>query len=366
VLLRERVAASCQANVEEGTLASQSALASASVDATRAQALLVFAEESPDGLAGPDTVTWQRRLGEQAADLRAAFDWFLTHARPTDALRIAVSLSDHWVHSGELDMGRRRLERGLAAPGLEPRVRGRAHYQAGMLAFWEGHDEQARSAFQTGLEVARDSEDRTTEALALAGLARIALRAGQTELARSICEEALHIVEGSDETEGRSSAIHVLSVTAQISGDLHTARDLMLERMEMARKREALSVVSYEASNLSAVERQLGNGTRAKELALEALDIEVRRSDVWAIPYTLNQLAAIAIEASDFARAATLLGAALRMVEEQGAEWPPDELPVLQASRAAASAALGAGDFERAWSSGAAMSVLGVTRYASD
>jgi tetratricopeptide (TPR) repeat protein len=276
------------------------------VDAARADALLVFAEDSPAGLASLDTVTWQRRLGEQSAELGDAFDWFLTHRRPTDALRIAVSLSDHWMHSGDLTEGTRRLERCLAATGVEPRVRGRAHCQAGMLAFWEGRDEQARSAFQAAREVARGCEDRTTEALALAGLARIALRARQTESARSLCEEALHVVEGSDDSAGWSSAIHVLSVAAQMSGDLNTACDLMLQRMEMARKRGDLSVVSYEASNLSAVERQLGNRTRAKELALEALDIGAWRSDQWAIPYTVNQLAAVAVETGDFARAATL------------------------------------------------------------
>lgn len=336
------------------------------MDATRAEALLHFAEESPEGLAGLETVTWQRRLKEQSAELGAAFDWFLTNQRPTEALRIAIALADHWVHSGELNAGSGYLERGLAAPGIEPRIRGRAHYQAGMLAFWRGRDEQAKSAFQTGRGVALDSKDRTTEALALAGLARIALRAGQTGLARSLCEEALHIVEGSDDTAGRSSAIHVLSVAVQMSGDLKTARDLMLQRMELARKRGALSVVSYEASNLSAVERQLGNRTRAKELAVEALEIEVRRSDKWTIPYTVNQLAAVAVETGDFARAATLLGAAERMVEDQGAEWPPDELPVFQAGRDAAAAALAGAEFQRAWSRGAAMSLDELIRLASD
>lgn len=158
----------------------------------------------------------------------------------------------------------------------------------------------------------------------------------------------------------------MLSAAAQMSGDLNTARDLMLHRIEMARKRGAFSVVSYEVSNLSAVERQLGNRARAKELGLEALDIEFRRSDKWAIPYTVNQLAAVAVETGEFARAATLLGAAERMVENQGAEWPPDELPVFQASRDAAAAALAAVDFERAWSRGAAMSVDELIRLASD
>ncbi len=334
------------------------------MDAKSARTLLAFAEEAPAGLAGLDPITWRRRLEERSADLDAAFDWFLDHQRPTDSLRIAVALADHWMHAGDLSEGTRRLELGLAATGVEPRVRGHAQYQAGMLAFWQGRDQVARSSFQAALEVARDSEDSTTEALALAGCARLALRAGHIEKAHSLCEEALRALEGSDDTVGRSSAIHVLSVAAQMAGDLKTARDLMRQRMEMARRSGTFSVVSYEASNLSAVERQLGNQTGAKRLALEALDLEVQRSDLWAIPYTLNQLAAVAVDAHDPVRAATLLGAAARMVEDQGAEWPPDELPVFQASKGAATAALAAAHFEQAWSRGARMSVPEITRFA--
>ena len=122
----------------------------------------------------------RRGHGDLAAPARRAsrrtgsgIHWFLTHRRPTEALRIAIALSDYWLHSGEPDAGSRRLEAGLAARGVEALVRGRAHYEAGMLAFWQGRDEQARLAIQTSREVAHDAEDRSTEALALAGLARI-------------------------------------------------------------------------------------------------------------------------------------------------------------------------------------------------
>lgn len=69
----------------------------------------------------------------------------------------------------------------------------------------------------------------------------------------------------------------------------------------------------------------------------------------------MNQLAAVEAGAGDMHRAATLLAVAARMVEEQGAGWPPDEHPIFEQTRRMSADALGEADFTRAWTVGAAM-----------
>ena len=66
-------------------------------------------------------------------------------------------MADHWMHSGDL-ADEPGAGAGLAVVGVEPRIRGRAHCHAGMLAFWEGRDEQARAAFQAAREVAQEAQ----------------------------------------------------------------------------------------------------------------------------------------------------------------------------------------------------------------
>jgi non-specific serine/threonine protein kinase len=286
--------------------------------------------------------------------LIAALQWYLDHQQWNEALRLATTLATFWRVTKRLRDGLDWSERILAAPGGHDALRGRAGYEAGMLAFWMGNDARASSLIEHSLEIGRRIPDPTLIALALCGLARIELRSNVPE-ARRLCEEALTAVEGTTDRLGRSSAIHVLGVAAQMSGDLIQARDFMTQRIAIAREMGSYAGVSMESSNLSMVERQLGNLERAEALAREALEIFHQREDHWALPYGLNALAAVARDRGQCERAATMIGAAETMMEAQGAAWPPDERQHYEQTLAATSAALGSTEFERARSIGRAM-----------
>jgi non-specific serine/threonine protein kinase len=276
---------------------------------------------------------------------------------------MAGALAEFLRITGRVATGREWLDRALAATAADDRLRAVALYESGLLAFWQGADDEARSLHERSLDLARRLDDHTAVALALCGLARVALR-DDIDRARALCEEALEAVKGSDDPAGRANALHVLGVAAQMRGDLEQARDFMTQTLELARARGNYRAVGGESANLSMVERQLGNLGHAEELAVEALQIAERRGDQWLIPYILNGLAAIAVDTLAFERAATLLGSAASMVEQQGNAWPPDEAPHFERSRAAVTAALGSEQLERAWSAGRRMSSAQAVRYA--
>jgi tetratricopeptide (TPR) repeat protein len=319
-----------------------------------ARSLLAFAEDAGRGLRGPDASLWRDRLQRRFPEFEAAFDRLLDQGHTHDALALASALADLLRVTGRVAIGRRWLDRALGAATIDDRLRAVALYENGMLAFWQGADQEACCLHGRSLELARRLGDRTTVALALCGLARVALRE-DLEWARELCEEALQTVQDTDDTLGRSNALHVLGVAAQMRGDLRQARDLMTQRIELARKLGDFATIGTESSNLSMVERQLGNLARAERLAREALQIEERRGDEWAIPYGLNGLAAVAVETGELQRAATLLGAAAALQERQGNAWPPDEGPHFERARAAVEGALDRDQFERAWSAGQRM-----------
>jgi tetratricopeptide (TPR) repeat protein len=335
------------------------------MDESRAISLLSVAEESAAELRGLDAKAWIARMETEYRDLEAALDWFLEHGRANEALRMAASLPNFWSATGRLEQGHAWLDRALAAPVTDEILRGNAFFQAGLLAFWQGEDERARSLHDQALEIGRRLGDPTVIALALSGLARIALRE-DIEQARALCKEALEVSSGTDDKIGRSSALHVLGVSAQMAGDLEEARELMTMRLDLARELGDLIGVSGEASNLSVVERQLGNLQRAEELALEALRISGGRGDEWAIPYNLNALAAVSAERGALERAATLLGAAEAMVEHQGAGWPPDEGPHYERTKARLVEEMKSDDFARFWEIGRGLTLTDAVRYALD
>jgi len=205
------------------------------------------------------------------------------------------------------------------------------------------------------LEIGRQSRDPTVTALALTGLARIALRTTGIPEARRLCQEALAVTEGTADRSGRSNAIHVLGVAAQMAGDFLEARELMNARIALGREMGNLATVGYESGNLSMVERQLGNLERADVLAREALEIYYQRDDEWAIPLGVSGIAAIATERGEFERAATLVGAAESMMDAAGMDWPPDERVHYERSVATLIERMGSVEFEQARAAGRSM-----------
>jgi tetratricopeptide (TPR) repeat protein len=249
------------------------------MDEQEARRLRSFAEEAGRGLRELDAGVWRERLQRRYRDLEAAFDWLLDHGHPSDALRMACTLAEFLRIAGKVATGRAMLHRALAAAGTDDRQRAVALYEDGMLAFWQGADEEACAQHGRSLQLARRLGDPTAVALALCGLARVALRE-DLDWARTLCEEALAVVVGTGDRLGRADALHVLGVAAQMRGDLAPARDLMTGRIQTARELGDVAAVASESANLSVVERQLGKLAAAEELAREALRIAAARRPV--------------------------------------------------------------------------------------
>lgn len=324
------------------------------MDLHEALELASVAERADAGLKGLEARSWRDRLDTGLDHLRSAFQLLLDED-PAAALRMAAGVVGFWTLTSRIPEGRDWLDRACAAVDPDDPTMPRALYENALLAFWQGEDDTTRSLLDRSLDTARRLGDQTGEAVALCGLARVALRDGDLDRARRLCEDALKRVEGTDDRLGRSNALHVLGVTAQMRGDLDEAAGFMNRRMEIARELDNLASIASEAGNLSVVERQLGHLDRATELALESLRISERRGDEWMLPYQLNSLAGIAAAKKEFARTAKLLGAASGMMERMGTAWPPDEKPHFEKARSEAVAALGPASFERAWSEGERM-----------
>lgn len=324
------------------------------MDARAAGSLLNLAEQAGPRLPGLEAKAVFEELDQQYGDLQLAMQWFIERGRANEAFRLASSLVAFWMAMKRLDEGCAWFDRALALPGGDDVHRGRASFDAGYLAFWKGDDERSSSHQNRALELGRQTNNPIVTALALVGLARIALRT-DVEGARRLCREAFAVTEGTADRAGRSSAMHVLAVAAQMAGDLLEARGLMTQRIALARELGNLATVSSEAGNLSMVERQLGNLDEAEALAREALDIDYRRGDDLAIPWKVNGLAAVAADRGEFDRAATLIGIADATMEAAGGAWPPDELIQYERTVAALTEAMGSAEFERARATGSSM-----------
>lgn len=321
------------------------------MDAQTATSLLTLAESVGPTLRGPEAKAVLAQFEQQYGELLTAMRWFIDQGRADESLRLASSLVAFWMATKRLEEGSGWFDQALALPGGGDAHRGRALFDAGYLAFWMGDDQRAASLQYRAVELGRQTNHPTVTALALVGLARIALRLHDVDAARRLCREALAVTEGTDDRSGRSSAMHVLGVAAQMAGDFLEAREVMSQRIALAREMGNLATVSIESGNLSMVERQLGNLEKAETLAYEALEIDFRRADELSIPWKVNALAAVAKDRGEFDRAAALIGIADATMEASGGAWPPDELVHYEQTVAALAKAMGSAEFERlrAW-----------------
>jgi non-specific serine/threonine protein kinase len=319
-----------------------------------AELLLNFVEEVGPGLRGPEAKELFGQVEQRYDDLRAATQWFSDQGRIDDGFRLASALVPFWMATKRLEEGSVWLGRLLAMPGGEDARRARAMYDAGYLAFWAGDYDRSSFLQNQAVELSRTTNDATVTALALVGLARIALRT-DVEAARRLCREALAVTEGTEDRVGRSSAMHVLGVAAQMAGDFMEAREMMSQRIAMAREQGNLAIISSEAGNLSMVERQLGNLDEAEALSREALQIAYQRGDELATGWMLNGLAAVVRDRGQGERAATLIGIADAAMEAAGGAWPPDELVHYEQTVATLTEAMGSVEFERVRAAGHSM-----------
>jgi tetratricopeptide (TPR) repeat protein len=324
------------------------------MDAQTAESLLNFAEGVRPGLLGLDAKAVFGQLEQRYRDLLAALQWFIAQERTDESLRLTSALVPFWMATKRLDEGIIWFDQALALPSGDDAHRGQALFNAGYLVFWKGDDARSASFQHQAVALGRQTNNPTVTALALVGLARIALRT-DVEEARRLCREALAITEGTSDRVGRSHALHVLAVAAQMAGDFPEARALMSQRIALAREQGNFATVSSEAGNLSMVERQLGNLDEAGALAREALDIAYRRGDELMAGWLMNGLAAVARDRGEFERAATLIGIADAAMEATGGAWPPDERVHYDQTVAALAEAMGAAEFARVRAAGHTM-----------
>jgi tetratricopeptide (TPR) repeat protein len=338
------------------------------MDPTTARDLLALAEQAQQLRRRQDPAA-ELLVEQRYPEMLQALDWYADAGQPDTAGRLATALVPFWIATKRIGDAQAWFDRALSDSRAADLTRARALYDHGYVVFWAGRYDLAEQRFRTSLALARQLGQPSLQALALAGLGRVAINTDAGEAVRLLREAQEVTSELADADEGRSSALHVLGVALQLAGDLTAARDVMSARLEMGRSQGTDFVVWVESSNLSMVERQLGNLVRAEQLSRQALAWGARRSDEMAIAWLLNGLAAVTAAKSGgstgaWVRAATLNGLAASLLERAGGEWPADERAQYEETLAALRSALPAEAVDRAREHGAAMTAEAGVAYA--
>ena len=251
-------------------------------------------------------------------------DEFEVRGETERALRVAVRLAWHWLTSGRLAEGQKRIADLLGADGsIPPGLRAEALERAGTFAFEQGATEDAQSLFEQSLSLGRKAGDERTEARALGSLARCALMQGDLDTARERARACEAIHERRNDEGALDFPRHVLAYADYIAGDDDRARAGFEGTLEAARRLGNRRAVARELTNLCSVETRAGNLDRAQELGEEALRMAVELENPHLLTYCVINLAGVASARGDHERAARLFGVGEAMMDESGMALNP-------------------------------------------
>ncbi|CAA9568860.1 MAG: hypothetical protein AVDCRST_MAG49-3384 [uncultured Thermomicrobiales bacterium] len=296
------------------------------------------------------------KLAAEHDNARAALAWAIEHDEPEIGLRVATPYYRLWQIQGHLGEGRRWLGQVLALGGAAPpALRAAAFFGAGWLAGLQGDLEAAETAHREAVALGRTAGAARAEALGVIGLGVVADRRGNLDGAEARNREALDLARAAGDEECMGWALGNLGVVALDRGDLAEAVRLLEDSLRQDRRFDDLWGVVLELANLSEVARRQGDMRRAAALNRERLAVSR------ALDYR-EQLADGCLAAADTAawlgqpdRVARLLAAATMTLGTIGFGIGPEWQSEIDATAAAARAALGDAAFEAAWAAGRAL-----------
>jgi predicted ATPase/class 3 adenylate cyclase len=323
-----------------------------------------LAEEAEPFLTSERQATWLATLERELDNLRAVLD---RADRDPDAqdiedgLRIAGAIWRFWQQRGRLPEGRARLERMLARPEAQRRdaVRARALGAFGSIVYWQGDQERVLAPYQEAVDIAREIGDRRLLANALLNRSFVQdFSPGALDHRVRLLRESLEVADDDDVfLQGQIwSALGYLQMfLGDIAGASESAgRALPLQResgdrFALVETLISLAGLAFFRADIDEVRRRLGEATALVTDGTSPFNVNVF---ALLLPY-----ARIANEEGRHAVAARLVGAYNRVEDDYDLHIPDIGIAFLGDPKQAANEALGDDAYERAWTSGYALSL---------
>ncbi len=252
---------------------------------------LALAEETEQGMTGPQQAVLLERLEQEHDNLRAAMNWSASHAEKEKAialrlggaemaLRLGTALWWFWFVRAYFSEGRDFLERALSRSAeVTAPVRAKALYAASQL-----HD-------------VLDSLDR----------------------AEVLCEQSLTLYRELGDTRGIANCLHLLADIVWGRGNLAASRALSEESLRLFRELGDNRSVAYLLYHLGSLAVEQGEYARGRDLLTESVTINRELGDTRIIAISLLSLALMCrVSRGDLAQAHLWLDESLALSREVG------------------------------------------------
>lgn len=201
----------------------------------------------------------------------------------------------------------------LAAQSHEYATEAVALEGLGMVARRQGNYDEAKALYQESLAIYHEVGDRRNTAAVLNQLARLDFLQGHYDEIQTLAEEALAIFSELEDLQGSAVSLAVLSLVPLLQGDFEAARAYLESSLEMRRRigdqYGTLSVLC----DLGRVLQIMHENDLARDVLEEALQISRQTNEQWHTAQALNSLAQVALNQKDETAAQYYLSEALHI-----------------------------------------------------
>jgi predicted ATPase/class 3 adenylate cyclase len=289
---------------------------------------LALAEKARTELDGPNQVAWLSRLDLERENLLAG------HARLDHGdedgllgLKLVNALRPYWVKRGLLALGHRVTAEALDRAGARRRdfARCRGLSDAGQLAYYMGHYDEAVALLEEGLSIAREIGDKGRLKVALYMLGMASIGRGNLALARNCIDEALVLARELGNKRDIAATLNARAQLHRMEGEVDTAEPLYDQMLAIARELGDREGVAIGLLNLAMVSVGRGQFERARAMLGDSLSIA---SEIGSQPVgqsVLEVCAGLAAQQAQWQNAAMFYGAAEAHAADTGLRRDPTD-----------------------------------------
>jgi predicted ATPase/DNA-binding CsgD family transcriptional regulator/Tfp pilus assembly protein PilF len=263
---------------------------------------LALAEQADLMIETPEQALWLDRLQLEYDNLRSALDWFADSTSAEGGLRMGIALWRFWELRGYLTEGRERLAQMLSLSETKAltKLRMKALYAAGVLAYAQCDYETAQSLFEENLGISRDVGKSLTVVAALNNLGNIYDIRGDYQRSQSSYTEALDISRELGDALGIAWGLKSLANLANRQGDYVAARKLYEEALEMWKKVGSSGSIAAGFNDLGNVASAQGDYAAAGSAYTSSLKIFQEVGHKGGAAIALNNLGNVASVQGDY------------------------------------------------------------------
>jgi predicted ATPase/DNA-binding CsgD family transcriptional regulator len=298
------------------------------------------------------------RLEVERANLRAALTWLDQSCDIEHFIRLVAAHGNFWSAQANYREARGWFERALCVSAGRPSAhRAKILVLLGMTELFQGERQEAEARFAEGLAACRDQGEHYYSALALIGLAGVAVLRGEGERSTELLNECRLVASQIPDrrlAELVSGMVSInLAVVSRAAGLLDLAASQIADMLRRSRAEDYLQGTLLALYDLGDLARDRNEWGQALAFYKEALVLGRAQPVKRVLIEVIESVAIVASQTGQFDQSATLLGAAERLRERTGLRYRQlENSSSLEMAIAAIRTPLSAERFAEAWEAG--------------